>query len=100
MCAQALWHVCLCNLGRGEDVAGSAAIYIDPADPAGAADAIASALTRREHWRQASLNNAVRFSTKAMIGAYARWYHQVAQQAYFSVDEQAVQKPTGGGRGS
>ena len=81
------------------DVGGGAAIYIDPADPEGAAGEIASALSERERWRQAGLGNAERFSTHAMIEAYMRCYHQVLQRPYFSVDARAIQNPSGGGRG-
>lgn len=56
------------------DVGGSAAIYIDPDDPARAAGAIASALTERERWRQVGLDNAARFCTQAMIDGYVRCF--------------------------
>lgn len=82
------------------DVGGSAAIYIDPADAAGAAGAVASALSERERWRQAGLANAARFSTKAMIDTYVRLYQQLLQQPHFSVDERAVQSPSRGGQGN
>lgn len=64
------------------EVGGNAAIYIDPADPAdpaGAADVIASALTERERWRMAGLENAARFSTQAMMDAYVHWYGHTQQ---------------------
>lgn len=66
------------------DVGGSAAIYIDPTNPADAAQIIAAALTERERWRRAGLDNAGQFSTKMMIDAYVRCYHEVLQQAYSS----------------
>ncbi|HJO35370.1 MAG TPA: glycosyltransferase family 1 protein [Gammaproteobacteria bacterium] len=56
------------------DVGGSAAIYIDPADPAGAAGVIASALSERERRQQAGLDNAAQFSTQAMTDGYVRCY--------------------------
>lgn len=61
------------------EVGGSAAIYIDPADPAGAADVIASARTERERWCMAGLENAARFSAQAMMGAYVHWYGHTQQ---------------------
>ena len=60
------------------EVGGEAAIYIDPADPAGAAGRIAAALTERERWRTAGLENAARFSSEAMIDGYLRSYTAVA----------------------
>jgi len=59
------------------EVGGEAAIYIDPADPAGAASQIALALTQRERWRTAGLENAARFSGQAMIAGYLRSYAAV-----------------------
>ena len=56
------------------EVGGKAAIYIDPADPAGAATRIAVALTERERWRTAGLENAARFSTSAMVAGYVQCY--------------------------
>lgn len=61
------------------EVGGEGAIYIDPADPAGAAGVIASALTERERWRTAGLENAARFSTQAMMDAYVHWYGHTQQ---------------------
>lgn len=80
------------------DVGGSAAIYIDPTEPAGAAGAIVSALSEseRERWRQAGLDNAARFSTTAMIDGYMRWYQQVMQSANLCVVEKSVKNPAGG----
>lgn len=72
------------------EVGGSAAIYIDPDDPAGAAGEIASGLSERERWRQAGLSNARRFSTEAMVDGYLRCY---AQQA-------SVQAPSSGPKAS
>lgn len=60
------------------DVGGEAAIYIDPADPADAASRIAAALTERERWRTAALENAARFSSEVMIDGYLRSYAAVA----------------------
>ena len=56
------------------EVGGEAAIYIDPADPAGAASRIAAALTERERLRTAGLENAARFSSEVMINGYLRSY--------------------------
>lgn len=61
------------------EVGGEAAIYIDPADPTGAAGVIASALSERERWRMAGLANAARFSTQAMLDAYVHWYGHTQQ---------------------
>lgn len=60
------------------EVGGEAAIYINPADPAGAAGRIAAALTERERWRSTGLENAARFSSEAMIDGYLRSYTAVA----------------------
>ena len=59
------------------EVGGEAAIHIDPADPAGAASRIAAALTEREGWRTAGLENVARFSSEVMIDGYLRSYAAV-----------------------
>lgn len=64
-------------------VGGSAAIYIDPADPSGAADAIILALAQRERLCIAGQKNAERFSTRAMMERYLRCYSYALQAAGF-----------------
>jgi hypothetical protein len=66
------------------DVGGSAAIYIDPSDAAGAASTIAKALANREHWRMAGLENAGRFSMKVMIDGYVQCYRAAMRQRSLS----------------
>lgn len=63
------------------EVGGEAAIYIDPADSAGAASRIAAALTERERWRTAGLENAARFSNCMMIEAYSSQYRRAIDGA-------------------
>lgn len=46
---------------RPSAVGGPAAIYIEPVNPAGAADIISAALAEPERWRDAGLQNALRF---------------------------------------
>lgn len=58
-------------------VGGNAAIYIDPSDPQRAADRIAAALIERDRWREASLENAKRFSTNTMVMGYLQCYADV-----------------------
>ena len=56
------------------EVGGNAAIYLDPADVAGAAAVIGSSLDDIPQLRQAGLENAKRFSSSAMISAYSSLY--------------------------
>ena len=56
------------------EVGGEAAIYIDPEDPAGAAQRIVQALVDRPHWCAAGRENAQRFSTQTMIEGYLQRY--------------------------
>lgn len=70
-------------------VGGEAAIYIDPADPAGAAGVVASALTERERWCMAGLENAARFSTSAMVAGYVACYEAIAGYVAVASDGQA-----------
>ncbi len=53
------------------EVAGAAAVLIDPEDPAGAARAIADAADRFEMLRAAGLENAKRYDREAIMDAYA-----------------------------
>jgi glycosyltransferase involved in cell wall biosynthesis len=68
------------------EVGGEAAIYIDPADPTGAAGVIGSALTERERWRMAGLENAARFSTSAMVAGYVACYDAIAGYVAVAAD--------------
>ena len=52
------------------EVAGDAAIYVDPDQSQAAAEIIADALKNRGGLREASLRNAERFQTSRMIHAY------------------------------
>jgi hypothetical protein len=67
-----------------------------------AARVIAVALTERERWRTAGLDNAARFSTKAMISGYISCYqyYEALQLLCLYVNKRAVEKPTGSGHGS
>ena len=56
------------------EVGGNAAIYLDPADVAGAAAVIGRSLDDIPQLRQAGLENAKRFSSSAMISAYSSLY--------------------------
>jgi len=60
------------------EVGGDAAIYLDPADPHGAATVIANSLERFPQLRRAGLENVKRFSPAAMISSYSRLYEQLA----------------------
>lgn len=62
------------NRAPMNDVGGRAAIYIDPEDAAGAARIIAQNLDSAGKLRIASIENAARFSTSAMISGYVRLY--------------------------
>jgi glycosyltransferase involved in cell wall biosynthesis len=73
------------NLAPMTEVGGDAAIYIDPADPESAAMEVAHALNSGfgaclAH-REASMRNASRFSTAAMIDAYLGLYRRLAAGA-------------------
>ena len=75
------------------DVGGSAAIYINPADPESAAGEIASALSERERWREAGLDNAKRFSTETMVDGYLGCYsRQVSAHAPSSGQKASAQR--------
>jgi glycosyltransferase involved in cell wall biosynthesis len=60
------------------EVGGDAAVYLDPADPSGAAAVIANSLDRIAQLRQAGLENVKRFSSEAMICSYSSIYQQLA----------------------
>lgn len=77
------------------EVGGTAAIYIDPTDPSGAASKVTSALTERERWRSAGLENATRFSTNAMIGAYLSCYWKAMQKGCYANKGEEIQNGDG-----
>ena len=58
------------------EIGGNAAIYLDPADVAGAAAVIANSLDYIPQLRQAGLENAKRFSSAAMISAHSSLYRR------------------------
>jgi glycosyltransferase involved in cell wall biosynthesis len=59
------------------EVAGSAALYIDPADEAGAAELIAANFSRLGEMREAGFRNAERFDAPAVFQAYADFFSAV-----------------------
>ena len=63
------------------EVAGDAALYIDPADEAGAAALIAASLDGLAGLREAGLRNVERFSSDRIVPAYERFFLQVAASA-------------------
>ncbi len=75
------------NIAPMNEVAGDAAIYIDPADPQSASIEIASAMRQgsflHTRLREAGLRNAARFSTAAMIHGYLDLYERVVQGEAF-----------------
>ncbi len=60
------------------EVAGSAAMYIDPADEPGAAMAIAENLGRLGELRQAGFENVKRFDADAIASTYEDFFAGVA----------------------
>jgi glycosyltransferase involved in cell wall biosynthesis len=52
-------------------------VYVDPENPEEAAAAAVRALERADEWREASLRNAARFSSNAMINGYLSLYEKV-----------------------
>jgi glycosyltransferase involved in cell wall biosynthesis len=59
------------------EVAGEAAIFIDPADPKAAAAAIAAGLRGREQLRAAGFENLKRFDEKAIADQYCAFYFAI-----------------------
>jgi glycosyltransferase involved in cell wall biosynthesis len=59
------------------EVAGEAAIFIDPADPEAAAAAIAAGLQRREQLRAAGFRNVERFDQEAIVDQYCAFYEAI-----------------------
>lgn len=62
------------------EVAGDAAIYVDPDQPQLAAKIITEALKNRRGLRDASLTNAERFKTSGMINAYLELYRSLLEK--------------------
>lgn len=60
------------------EVGGDAALYFDPADPAGAASMVAAALRDTASFNEAGPNNARHFTTAAMIDGYLELYARAA----------------------
>lgn len=59
------------------EVAGSAALLIDPADPEAAASAIARQLSMREQLREAGFRNLGRFAEESIADQYCALYERV-----------------------
>lgn len=59
------------------EVAGDAAVHIDPEDPPGAAALIAASLTRARDGREPSFQNAAQFSRDDMVAGYIHAYRAV-----------------------
>ncbi len=67
------------------EVAGDAAIFIDPADVTGAAEKIATGLQRREDLRAAGLRNLARFDEMAIADQYCALYEKIRSSHAVSV---------------
>jgi glycosyltransferase involved in cell wall biosynthesis len=63
-----------------DEVGGSAAIYVDPENAESAAATVARALERVADMREASVQNAARFSTSAMINSYISLYKKLSSE--------------------
>lgn len=63
-----------------DEVAGEAAMYVDPEDPESAAATIESSLAFMPSLRTAGMRNAKRFHTSAMIQDYLSLYERVRAQ--------------------
>ena len=61
------------------EVAGDAAIFIDPAQPAAAAEAIRKQWQRRRELRELGFRNLERFSLDQMLDSYCAAYEEVAR---------------------
>jgi glycosyltransferase involved in cell wall biosynthesis len=59
------------------EVAGEAAIFIDPAEPRAAAMAIAAGLKGREQLRAAGFKNLERFDAEAIADRYCDFYESI-----------------------
>jgi glycosyltransferase involved in cell wall biosynthesis len=61
------------------EVAGEAAIFIDPAEPQAAATAIAAGLEGREQLRAAGFKNRERFDAEAIADRYCAFYEAILE---------------------
>ena len=68
------------NRSPMDEVGGSAAIYVDPENAESAAATVAGALGRVADLREASVQNAARFSTSAMINSYMCLYKRLSSE--------------------
>ena len=59
------------------EVAGEAAIYIDPDNPEAAAHVIADGLQRREQLRAAGFRNLERFAEESVVDQYCAFYEDI-----------------------
>jgi glycosyltransferase involved in cell wall biosynthesis len=59
------------------EVAGDAAIFFDPADAAGAAEAIRRGLGRRSELIEAGFRNVARFDGEEIADAYCAFYRAI-----------------------
>jgi glycosyltransferase involved in cell wall biosynthesis len=59
------------------EVAGEAAIFIDPTDPEAAAAAVVAGLERRERLRDAGLCNVKRFDEETIANQYFAFYEEI-----------------------
>jgi glycosyltransferase involved in cell wall biosynthesis len=62
------------------EVAGDAAIFIDPADPKDAAEKIAQGLEGRVALREAGFRNLARFDEQAIADQYCAFYEEIARK--------------------
>jgi len=60
------------------EVAGGAAILIDPSDPAAAADGIVEGLSRRDELRAAGFRNVERYKESSIARQYCALYEEIA----------------------
>jgi glycosyltransferase involved in cell wall biosynthesis len=66
------------NRSPMDEVAGEAAVYVDPEDPDGAASIIKPFLTDGfDHLKRPSLENSARFNVGTMIGSYVTLFEDL-----------------------
>jgi glycosyltransferase involved in cell wall biosynthesis len=68
------------NRSPMDEVGGSAAVYVDPENAESAAATVALALERVADMREASVQNAARFGTSAMISSYISLYKKLSDE--------------------
>jgi glycosyltransferase involved in cell wall biosynthesis len=61
------------------EIAGEAAVLIDPSDPEGAAAVIAAGLKNRESLRAAGFANLRRFEEESVVDRYCAFYEEIVQ---------------------